>query len=355
MKLKNISILLFSLFVTGVFAADLQVTEGETYFSVTQKSDTEFTFINSVSAIQTKVIKTEQEDFLDLIIPSYGSNSENGTAELPVLQKLVRVPSGSEIVVKILNIEEEIINLSDYGYDLKVFPNQPSVSKSANLNELPFYYNEDYYSINKFTGTNLVFTELLGKMRGQQLARFSISPISYNPVTSQIKIITKAEVKVIFKNANIEEDAANRIKYYSHEFESLFKSFVNYTDIAEKDVITTYPVKYVIISDPMFQAALQPLVDWKRKKGFLVVEEYTNNPAVGNTTTSIHTFIKDLYDNPPDGVAPTYLLIIGDDAQVPSFNAGQHVSDMYYCEFDGNGDFYKKLITLRNFLLFIWI
>ena len=69
MKLKNISILLFSLFVTGVFAADLQVTEGETYFSVTQKSDTEFTFINSVSAIQTKVIKTEQEDFLDLIIP----------------------------------------------------------------------------------------------------------------------------------------------------------------------------------------------------------------------------------------------------------------------------------------------
>ena len=60
MKLKNISILLFSLFVTGVFAADLQVTEGETYFSITQKSDTEFTFINSVSEIKTKVIKTEK-------------------------------------------------------------------------------------------------------------------------------------------------------------------------------------------------------------------------------------------------------------------------------------------------------
>ena len=118
---------------------------------------------------------------------------------------------------------------------------------------------------------------------------------------------------------------------------------MNYTEIDQKDVITTYPVKYVIISDPMFQAALQPLVDWKRKKGFLVVEEYTNNPAVGNTTTSIHTFVKDLYDNPTDGVAPTYLLIIGDDGQVPSFNTGQHVSDMYYCEFDGNGDFYPEM------------
>ena len=64
---------------------------------------------------------------------------------------------------------------------------------------------------------------------------------------------------------------------------------------------------------------------------------------VGNTTTSIHSFIKDLYDNPIDGIVPSYLLIVGDDAQVPSFNLGQHVSDMYYCEFDGNGDFYPEM------------
>ena len=65
---------------------------------------------------------------------------------------------------------------------------------------------------------------------------------------------------------------------------------------------------------------------------------------MGNTTSSIpHAFIKDLYDNPIDGIVPSYLLIVGDDAQVPSFNLGQHVSDMYYCEFDGNGDFYPEM------------
>ena len=41
------------------------------------------------------------------------------------------------------------------------------------------------------------------------------------------------------------------------------------SSITGKDVITTNPVKYVIISDPLFQAALQPLVDWKKKKGFI--------------------------------------------------------------------------------------
>ena len=64
---------------------------------------------------------------------------------------------------------------------------------------------------------------------------------------------------------------------------------------------------------------------------------------MGNTTSSIYSFIKDLYDNPIDGIPPSYLLIVGDDAQVPTFNTGQHVSDMYYCEFDGNGDFYPEM------------
>ena len=343
MRLQKISFIFLTFFSIQLFATDIELTSGETYFSVTEKSLEEFIFINSVSNIETNIIKTESQEFLNLIIPSYGSNSEDGTPELPVLQKLLRVPQGSEILIKILNIEETLIDLSDYGFNLDVFPNQASILKSSNPDDIKFCYNEDYYNIDKFTGNDYVATELLGTMRGQKLARMSISPVSYNPVTNEIKVITKAEVKVIFKNVDISSDIDNRQKYYSHEFESLFKSCVNYIPVSMKDVITTYPVKYVIISDPQFQTVLQPFIEWKRKKGFLVIEEYTNNPAVGNTNTSIHTFIKDLYDNPIDGIAPSYLLIVGDDAQVPSFNVGQHVSDMYYCEFDGNGDFYPEM------------
>ena len=91
---------------------------------------------------------------------------------------------------------------------------------------------------------------------------------------------------------------------------------------------------------------MQPLIEWKTKKGFNIIEGYTDDPAVGNTTVSIYNFIKSFYDNatandPP----PTYLLIVGDINLVPSFsgNTGNHISDMYYCEFDGNGDFYPEM------------
>ena len=111
-----------------------------------------------------------------------------------------------------------------------------------------------------------------------------------------------------------------------------------------KDIITTYPVKYIIVSDPAYQTALQPLVDWKTRKGFEVIQAYINDPVVGNTNTSIKSFIQSFYDNASvNDPAPTYLLLVGDIDQVPSFQASGHVSDMYYCEFDGNGDFYPEM------------
>ena len=183
-------------------------------------------------------------------------------------------------------------------------------------------------------------------MRGQQLARLSVAPFSYNPTTNELKVVTKLEVKIIFKHIDSEGHKINKEKYYSSEFNNLFKTCINYIPSQEKDVITTYPVKYVIISDPTFQSAIQPLVEWKTKKGFMVVEGYTNDPAVGSTTASIHNYLKNMYDNATAvDPAPTYLLIVGDDAQVPSFsgNSGSHISDMYYCEFDGGGDFYPEM------------
>jgi PKD repeat protein len=86
----------------------------------------------------------------------------------------------------------------------------------------------------------------------------------------------------------------------------------------------------------MFEDALQPFIDWKTKKGFKVVEAYTNNPLVGTTTSSIKNYLKDFYENPPDGYNPqSFVLIVGDVAQIPAFSgtAGSHVTDLFYCEY----------------------
>ncbi|MEC9209183.1 MAG: C25 family cysteine peptidase [Bacteroidota bacterium] len=344
MKLSKLLLALITVLSCSVNAKDIKLTETSNQFVITSKSLSEFTFVNHLSEISTIKVKKDANEFVKLIVSGYGENAKKGNAELPVLEELINVPFGSAIAIKILSKEEQIISLSDYGINNLVFPSQPSISKGENAEHVPFYFNVEYYSHDGFYSNDLVTTELLGKMRGQQLARLSVAPFQYNPTTNELKIITKLEVKIIFKNIDFEGHKINKQKYYSPEFNNLFKSCLNYIPSQEKDVITTYPVKYVIIADPAFQAAIQPLVDWKTRKGFMVVEGYTNDPLVGNTTTSIHAFIKDMYDNATaSNPAPTYLLIVGDDGQVPSFDNGSHLSDMYYCEFDGGGDFYPEM------------
>jgi hypothetical protein len=343
MKFTNLFLVLSIALNLTLSATDIKLTDTGNQLAITEKTLTEFTFINHISDIQTMSVKTNAGDFVKLIVSGYGENALKGNAELPVLEELINIPLGSEVSVKILNKEEKTISLSDYGIPNLIFPSQPSISKSEDAASVPFYFNEEYYANNNFYTHKLITTEYLGKMRGQQLARISISPFQYNPVTNELKVITKMEVKVVFKNTDISAHLSNKQRYYSPEFEHLYKSCLNYMPMQEKDVITTYPVKYVIVSDPAFQSALQPLVQWKTKKGFQVVEAYTNDPAVGNTTGSIYTYLKDMYDNPADGISPTYVLFVGDDGQVPSFNNGNHLSDMYFCEFDGNGDFYPEM------------
>ena len=345
--MKKYILLFFSLLVISpLFTRDIKLTESSNQFKIVSNSTSEFTFVNYLSNISFKRIKKDNQRFVKILVDGYGENANSGEAELPALEELIDVPIDSDILIEIINKEEKLVSLSDYNLSAPIFPSQPSILKSQNIEDVPFYHNTDYYSFDGFYKNDIVKTEFLGVMRGRRLARLSINPFSYNPVTNEINVVTKLEVKISFQNYDQVKDNHNKQKYFSPEFEKLFKTCINYKSDSYKDVITTYPVKYVIISDPMFQTAIQPLVEWKTRKGFEVIEGYTNDPMVGNTTSSIHAFIKSMYDNatltnPP----PTYLLIVGDDAQVPSFSGltGSHLSDMYYCEFDGNGDFYPEM------------
>ncbi|MBI4645176.1 MAG: T9SS type A sorting domain-containing protein [Bacteroidia bacterium] len=47
----------------------------------------------------------------------------------------------------------------------------------------------------------------------------------------------------------------------------------------------------------------------------------------------------------PDDPAPSFVLLVGDIEQIPSFDgiSDSHKSDMYYCEYDGNGDYFPDV------------
>ena len=89
---------------------------------------------------------------------------------------------------------------------------------------------------------------------------------------------------------------------------------------------------YVIIHAPAFTAAVQPLIDWKTRKGLSVVAASTAVTGVSNT--EIKAWLQNAYDTwdrPPE-----YILLVGDVADIPTYSFSGNPSDLPYILLDGD-------------------
>lgn len=151
-----------------------------------------------------------------------------------------------------------------------------------------------------------------------------------------------------FTGGDVATTLLQKEQFFSPYYEGIFSELINYKSLSSKELIEDEPATFVIVSDVMFQSALQPFIEWKTKKGFYVIEGYTNDPLVGNTTASITNYLENLYNNPPAGFnSPTFVLLVGDVAQIPAYSgtSGGHVTDLYYFEY--TGDIFPEVIYGR--------
>lgn len=282
-------------------------------------------------------VNTQMGVFTQLSIGQYGYSLQQGDPRLPILKKLIEVPIGAAFDIQIHKAIYQEYGLEELGTQFPLMPSQRSISKSENATLVPFQYNAITYLTDAWFGMDAVKVESIGFARGVRVARLEISPVQYNPVTGMVRILTELDAEIVFTGADVAATQQLKADKYSPFFEGSYQTLLNYKEPLQKDLVSKYPIKYVIISDPMFQTTLQPFVQWKTKKGFKVIEGYTNNVAVGTTPTSIKNYIQGLYNAGVAGdPAPTYVLFVGDVAQVPSNACSGHVSDLYYCEYTGD-------------------
>jgi len=340
-KRKSSVILIASLLITfNISAQTIQVSNKATSFTLVESSEEKLVIQNSLSRFNYFEVATQQNSFTEFVIPDYGTMMEPGNPKLPVMKKLIEVPYGCEYEINFNSTSYETVKLSDFNISNQLFPFQPSVSKNIdNPEDLPFHFNEEVYTGDEFFGQEPIRVIDLGIIRGVRIARLEIAPVQYNPVTGELNILSDVECEINFKGADIERTNLEKDRVFSPWFEANYAQLINHLPSQSRELIDYAPVTYIIVSDPMFEAALQPFVDWKTKKGFNVVEAYTDDPDVGTTTSSIKSYLQNFYNNPPDEFNPqSFVLFVGDVAQIPTFNgtAGSHVTDLYYCEYTGD-------------------
>jgi hypothetical protein len=308
-------------FTTGAFAQPYTIKLNASSDEVEVKADNpqQLRVNLSFEGIQSFGVNAERGQFTEISIPGTFSVGEIGEPKLPAAKNLIEIPHGAEVHVKINNYKVNEYRLSDFGIEHKLMPVQPSLRKDWNPEDVPFEFEEKIYQKDALIEHPLASVEVLGVMRGMRIARLTVAPVAYNPVTGIIRVYNDVDVSVEFSNVDITENQRIRATTFSPYFEPMRQALLNNPlhGYPNHPDLTTYPIKYLIVSDPMFESTLQPFIEWKTMKGFEVIVAYTN--VIGNSYSAIQTWIHNQYNaGTPTDPAPSFVLLVGDTPQIPA-------------------------------------
>ncbi len=341
---RTLIMLTFLLFVALLAAAQGTITLSDAPNGVrlVRSSDTDLTIHYNIEALNYQDVETPAGVFTDLFIRDYSYTNQTGYPRLPLMRQLISVPVGATVRATVENPVWRSFDLNQWGIAHPIIPRQESISKSEDASMAPFIFKQEAYSSSKWTEDSQAKVEEIGYMRGERLFAVDFVPVRYNPVTSRIEVIVSADVNVTFSGGDLAATAELKARTYSPAFNSMLSNTViNYS--TERVSLNRYPMSYVIVTPANFVTTLQPFIDWKKKEGFNVIVATTDQ--TGTTTNAIKTYMQNLWNaattqNP----APSYLLIVGDTAQVPANTGttGSHVTDLPYVRLQGT-DFVPEL------------
>ena len=281
----------------------------------------------SFSTIEAEDYDSERGTFSWLSMPNTVIGGNEGEPQIPVVNQLIAVPFGAQPRIEITSYSTTDYRLEDLGIKTLV-PRQPSLRKDQRPEDVPFVYNASAYQTRGLRSTPQAVVSVEGTMRGVQLGKMTIEPVSYDPVNNTLRVFNDIEVEVHFDDADTQATEDMLVKTYSPAFDNVYAQLFNnraitdvYTD--HPDLYNT-PVRMLVICYSGFQGneALNSWLQWKLQKGYYVDIYYTGTGTnnAGTTATAIASFIKTKYNaSVSAGNAYTYLIVIGDTGQVPQY------------------------------------
>ncbi|MBR4146540.1 MAG: T9SS type A sorting domain-containing protein [Bacteroidales bacterium] len=306
----------------------------------------------SYDAIESTEVTTEKGVFSIITMGNSLAAGNIGEPQVPVTRELIAVPFGATPVVTVKNYTVEEYNLADFGIN-RLYPQQPSVRKDEK--DVKFAYNEAAYATKGYDESRpIAEVTVMGTMRGIQIGALQLNTLRYDASANKVLVYNNVEVEVEFKNADLALTEKTLVNTYSPYFRTVYASLFN--DRAINDVYDDHPdlwavpVKVLVIANRMFEDAMQPWITWKTERGFYMDVNYTDQ--IGTSANAIKTFITDKYnEGVANGQTPSFLIIVGDNAQVPASQTGSAshcVTDLYYYAVaGGSSDYFADMFHSR--------
>ena len=324
---------------------DIQVLPQRTAYALEIEVRVPGVFVHSI-------IAADEGRYESLDVPGMGAGAaEIGLPEMPSKGVFVEVPAGVQVTAEIKSRDE--ILLAD---DFQIRPRQPTVigeikppaSLEKNL--------KAYESTERFP-SKLISVSKPGVIRGRHVVRLHVSPLQYVPAAGEV--YANRTIHIVMRYSRSDLPAHSTPISSTPEWNRLMEPFIlnaqpQAVDAGVQELRTTTGADYLVIVPDAFETAIQPLVEWKHKKGWKTHITTLSEIGQDPDAEDIWQEINDAYTtwNP----APTYVLLVGDHDNLPPFIRTEaawnpiltYATDHPYALMDVNDDYFAPDLVVSR-------
>jgi hypothetical protein len=335
------------LFTTALSVADTSntieeiIVNGRTWISINGSNPDDKPILEVIDSTNDKTIidvtlpgfwvtdiEIAGDTYQKISIPGHATTMTVGEPAIPIIRSLVAIPDDCNIQTSFSF--SEIISLEDY--TLTVFE-EPTTDNTPMTYTQP---TNDYANTPDF----VVQTTNPGIWKDINVVTVEIAPINYDSTMQKLKISPQMTVELTYTLPSGGTPTYSE-KIVSPQFDKMYRNQVlNYDDLDMKIQTLNNPgTKYLIITHPDFETAIQPLADWHYQEGF--------QTEVLVLTTSSYTEVKNEIETRYNQGDLEYVLLVGDTTYMPPANWDGFVSDYYYACITGAPDYYGDISVGR--------
>lgn len=337
LKTLSVAAFLLTFFLNGSVSASyetIEVSHDVNQISVLSSTDSSCIIEIRLGTFHRKSININGEEYNLLELPIGSLIQEKGNPELPKITRSITMPHGTGISYNIVEQKYE-------SYSMKVAPSKGVLMRNDDPERVEFIFGQIYQEDKFYPEKLLEIGEpyLIRDFRG---VRINFYPFSYNPLSGSLKVYTKMVIEFKYTGQNRPNSDGALSCENNRFFEPLLRNhFLNYAQQKSNKRSVADAGKMLVIAYDDFVNEMQPFVSHKNSIG--LTTELVSMDSVGTTATDVKNFIQNYYNNDN---SLTFVLLVGDNVQIPTFTVSGGASDPTYSLVSG-ADNYPDIIIGR--------
>lgn len=274
-------------------------------------------------------------EYQHLTLPGESNLEIAGAPSLPRVCRSIIIPDDQEMAVNVISAKYYEVA------DVLVEPSKGIIYRNTNPADVPYTFGEAYQ-------TGAFYPAEVAALREPYIMRdwrglvVEVNPLRYNPVTRILRVYTDVALEVVAigpGKVNV-LDRAMAPTEPSLAFHQTYKHhFINY-DPAPRYAPVVETGGLLIICYDSWLPNIQPLVDHKNSIGIPTTAVGVATIPGGTTSTAIKNYIQAQYNQGN----LSFVLLVGDSAQIATPTASGGSSDPSYAKLAGSDNYPDAII-----------